>query len=59
MSLEVLNNIGASRKDQSIKGGFFLELFDDKIWDSILFLVDFEVQRSSDASICKFIIDPF
>jgi hypothetical protein len=30
---EALNNIVTSRKNQSILGGFFLELFDDKILD--------------------------
>jgi hypothetical protein len=50
---EALNNIGASKKNQSIQGGFFLELFDDKILDTIFFVVDFKAHRSLDASICN------
>jgi hypothetical protein len=57
MVFEALNNIGASKKNQSIKGGFFLELSDDKTLHMIFFVVDFEAHRSLDASIFKYTID--
>jgi hypothetical protein len=57
MTFKVLNNIGALKKDQSIQGGFFLEFSNDKIMDSILFVVDFKVHTYYDAFICKYIID--
>jgi hypothetical protein len=50
---ESLHNIIASKKDQSIQGGFFLRLSGDKILDLIFFVVDFEVHIFLDALMCK------
>ena len=41
MMFEVVNNIGALKKDQSIRDGFSLELLSDKILDLIFLVVDF------------------
>jgi hypothetical protein len=41
-----LNNIVASRKNQSILSGFILKLSDDKILNSIFFVVNFKLYAS-------------
>jgi hypothetical protein len=48
MTIEVLNNIGTLKKNQSIQVGFFMELSDDKILD-MFFFVDFRAPISLDA----------
>jgi hypothetical protein len=53
MIFKALNNIVTLKNDQSIEGGFFMELSDDNIIDFIFFCVDFEAHISLDASICK------
>jgi hypothetical protein len=43
MISKLLNNIVASKKDQSVINGFIMELYDDKILDSSFFVFNFEL----------------
>ena len=42
MMFEVVNKIGALKKDQSIQDGLFLGLHDDNILDLIFLVIDFK-----------------
>jgi hypothetical protein len=43
MISKAFNNIVTLKKDQSILNGLFLELVDEKVLDSRLFVLDFEL----------------